>query len=201
MKGYGYMKKLLLLLSFLAFISTGFTQGIHVAVGGGMTFVQGPDQWTNPLDKLGADFNTEYNVGVKVKLGLPLIPIVPVAGMNYYFMKGNLSSSDYSKSLNLLSLYAGGEYALIPGPFSPYAGLDLQYNYFMEGKEDFPGGSASFSGSGSRVGLGIGAGIDFKLLPFLGLDLNLKYNIFNLLGKQSGEPTYSVLNLNLYFSF
>lgn len=197
------MKKLLLFFFIIIGLNSGYPQ-IKFLIGGGLASVQGPPEWTNTFEKLGADFNNELNIGAKVKIGIPIIPFKPVAGITYYFLKGSSSSSqagDFSKSLNLLSLYAGGEYAFIPGPFSPYANVDIQYNFFMEGKEEFPGGNGSFSGSGNRIGLGLGIGMNFKFLPFMGLDLSVKYNFLNISGKQENEPSYRILNFNLFFSF
>lgn len=191
------MKKLFVPFLFIAIsffpIQTGFAQSIDIGLGGGLSLVQTPAAYTDA-----AGFSTEYHIGIKGKLNFPLIPITPIGFVEYHFFNGSMNTLDGSvdTKLNILSIGVGGEVSLLPGPLSPYLGLDLEFNNFGNFE---PSGAGS--GSVSRTGLGIGAGLMFKLLPVINVDLNLKYQMMNLLGKSDGEETVGIINLNAAIFF
>jgi len=197
------MKKVLLFLAFITFINMTFAQGLKFGIGGGLSLVQSPKAWTEDINNGGAGFKTAFNIAGKVKLKLPLIPLTPTGMVQYSFFNGSYSNAlgEYKTSMNVLTLAAGGEFSFLPGPLSPYAGLDIMYNNFMEGKVTFPGGSSVFSTSASRVGLGIGVGVEFNLIPMINFDLSAKYKIMNLVGKETGEESVGILDINLFVFF
>jgi opacity protein-like surface antigen len=94
--------------------------------------------------------------------------------------------------VGILSIGVGGELSLAPGPLNPYLGLDLEFNNFG----DMKAGDQTISSGISRTGIGVGAGIMFKLLPVISVDVSLKYQMMNLIGKSDGEDTIGILNLN-----
>ena len=89
---------------------------------------------------------------------------------------------------------AGIEYP-IPTPIvHPYLGLDGLVNLLSS--------TASGSSSITREGLGIGGGIQFSVPAFGSFDASVKYQMFNLIGKESNEQNLSqiVTTLSIMFS-
>jgi hypothetical protein len=92
-------------------------------------------------------------------------------------------------SMKLLSYGVGTEFHLpLPLiPIHPYIGIDLMFTNFsgetvFTGDQRVPSGTYSLN-SASRTGLGIGAGAELSLGKKYSLDLDIKYNMYNLLGK------------------
>jgi hypothetical protein len=195
------MKNSILILFVMAavlFAAESYAQGLKFGVGGGLSMVQTPDAYANDIADGGAGFSSEYHFGIKAKLSLPLVPVTPVAFLNYHLLSGEGESAigNVESKQNILTVGVGVNYNLIPGPLSPYAALDLQYNSFG----DYEIGSQTFAGN-SRVGLGVGAGVDFTLLPMLDFDVSAKYNMLNLFGKEGEEETIGIITLNLTVMF
>lgn len=178
---------LLIMISFPSFQSTR-AQGLKLGIGGGLSMVQSPDSYTD-----GAGFSTEYHIGLRARLSLPAVPITPIGFVEYHFLTGSMNVQDVSVDTkqNILSIGVGGEFTLVPGPFSPYLGLDLEFNSFGDFE---PSGYGIGSGK-SRMGIGIGAGVMFNLIV-IDIDVNLKYQMMNLIGKEDNEDTIGILNLN-----
>ncbi len=187
------MKKSFILFLFAAVALFSFqetnAQGLKIGVGGGLSSVQTPDFYKNA-----AGFSTEYHVGLKGKLSIPVFPITPIGFIEYHFFRGQTPDGADTKR-NILSVGVGGELELLPGPLSPYLGLDLEFNNFG----DLEAGSFSSPGV-SRVGLGIGAGAMLNLLV-IDVDVSLKYQMLNLFGKDNGEDTIGIINLNVAVFF
>lgn len=155
--------------------------------------VQSPSAYTDQ-----ANFSSEYHVGIKGKFNIPLFPITPIGFLDYHFLRGTQTSNSLSVDTkeNILSIGVGGELSLLPGPLSPYLGLDFEYNSLG----DLTVGSNTVSGV-SRTGIGVGAGVMIKLLPVINLDVSLKYQMLNLFGKENGEETIGIINLNAAIFF
>ena len=165
-------------------------QSIKIGIGGGLSSVQSPDSY-----KDGAGFSSEYHVGLKGKLNFPLFPITPIGFVEYHFFRGQTPAGADTKQ-NILSIGVGGEMSLLPGPLSPYLGLDFEFNNFSD--LEISGGT-NLSGN-SRTGLGVGAGVMLTLLP-IDFDVSLKYQMLNLFGKEDGEETIGIINLNVAVFF
>jgi opacity protein-like surface antigen len=197
------MKKIMLLFLFISISAFTFVhaQSIDLGIGGGLTLVQSPAAYT---DYYG--FSSEYHIGIKGRLNFPLLPITPYGFIDYHFFRGTASGivtipenppiENADTKQNLLSIGVGAELSLVPGPISPYLGLDFEYNNFG----DLTYGSYTSAGN-SRSGIGIGAGVLFKLLPMVNVDASLKYQMLNLFGKTDGEDTIGIINLNLALFF
>jgi Outer membrane protein beta-barrel domain len=179
------------------FIQNTKAQSIDLGIGGGLTFVQSPTSYT---DLTG--FSSEFHVGIKGKLNFPLIPITPIGFIDYHFLNGTESTSlgDFNTKQNILTLGLGGELSLVPGPLSPYVGLDFEFNKLGDYTVTGPLGESKI-GSVSRTGLGIDAGVMIKLIPLFNVDVSLKYQMLNLFGKESGEETIGIINLNAALFF
>jgi len=188
------MKKSLILFLFAAFCLLSLqetnAQGIKIGVGGGLSAVQSPAYYTDA-----AGFSSEYHIGVKGKLSIPIFPITPIGFVEYHFFRGQTPAGADTKQ-NILSIGVGGELGLLPGPLSPYVGLDLEFNNFGDFETT---GSPTASGV-SRMGLGVGAGVMLTLLP-IDFDVSLKYQMLNLFGKEDGEDTIGIINLNAAIFF
>ncbi len=180
---------LFIAVSFLAY-QNAQAQTIKLGIGGGLSSVQSPTYYTD-----NAGFSSEYHIGVKGKLSLPVIPITPIGFVEYHFFRG-LTPAGADTKQNILSIGVGGELSLLPGPLSPYVGLDIEFNSLGDFETT---GSPTASGV-SRMGLGIGAGAMLTLLP-IDFDVSLKYQMLNLFGKESGEETIGIINLNAAIFF
>jgi len=166
-------------------------QSLKIGIGGGLSSVQSPSYYTDA-----AGFSSEYHIGIKAKLSVPVIPITPIGFIEYHFFRGKTAVGDADTKQNILSIGVGGELSLLPGPLSPYLGLDIEFNSLG----DFETTGAPTASGVSRMGLGIGAGVMLTLLP-IDFDVSLKYQMLNLFGKESGEETIGIINLNAAIFF
>jgi len=164
-------------------------QSIDLGFGGGLSVVQSPAYYTDV-----AGFSSEYHIGIKGKLNLPLIPFTPIGFIEYHFFRGSQNTPliNGDTKQNILSLGVGGEWSMSPGPLNPYLGLDLEFNHLS----DLETAGSSTAAGVSRMGLGFGIGVMFKLIPLFNLDVSVKYQMLNLIGKKSGEETIGIINLN-----
>lgn len=204
------MKKLFslfMIVFFLVAFNTTFSQGIKVGPSVGYTLIQSPDMLTKKIDEGGAGFGNPLHFGLKAKFSLPLIPLRINGHFHYtpFSSEATIGAASIENTMSLMTVSVGGEWALIPGPLSPYLGLDLQMNSIGEFKTvvKTPGGTNEFKSDGeSRWGLGIGAGVEFTLIPKFDLDVAVKYNLLNLVGKESGEESINTITLtvNVLFS-
>ncbi len=201
------MKKLttlfasLVIVSFLSF--NAFAQGVNIGIGGGLTQITGPASYTNKISEGGFGFTSAYNLGIKAKINIPLSPITPIGYFSYTFLRNSesLTAGEVKYSENIISVGVGGELSIlpIPGPLSPYICLDVAYNKFGDVDREAPllyGGNKTITGV-SRYGLDLGVGTQVNLLV-LKLDASLKYHLYNLFGKESGEENVTGLTLDVY---
>lgn len=132
-----------------------------------------------------------FNIHAKARLGLPFINLFGEVGYSSFSGEGNAEASrgTLKVSNNVISIKAGPEYSFsIPlSPLTPYLQGFVAFNSFS-GKVDIKGVSNVPSGeydikSTSRIGLGLGAGVMFKLAS-INLDFNLQYHMMNISGKE-----------------
>lgn len=198
------------------FIFTGLlnAQSISIGVTGGLTTITGPDALTDDIENGGMGFGTHPHYGLKGKFKLPVIPLTITGQVLYASFSGEGEYSivpgtnpvSFETESSLLTFGVGAEYSFIPGPISPYLAVDLFYANSGETKlsSDTQGANfeQTFDGE-NRTGIGVGAGLDFGLLPMIDVDVSAKYNINNLIGKEEGEETFSTVNFTatVYFGF
>ncbi len=182
------MKRIFTLFAIVLVATTVNAQSLRIGLGGGISKVTGPDDYTNSIVSKngGLGFDSEYLLGGKAKFGLPIIPLNIVGSVYYHSFDGEAKSINTETSASLLSIGIGAEWGIIPGPVSPYVGLDFLINSFGDVEIKDANGKHTEE-IGSRYGIGIGAGVDFKLLPKVDIDLCAKYNFNNLLGKDDKE--------------
>ncbi len=209
MKKIVYLSLLVLPLLFISF--TAKAQSIKLGPGGGLTLVQSPEELTKDISEDGAGFGSEFHVGLKAKVSFPLLPLT-LTGQFYYHLMGasdnfsiaSLGNVDAETDLKYWVIGVGGEWTLLPGPISPYIGFD----FFNTSSGDFkisvstPAGSQEQTAEGdARWGIGVGAGVEFTLLPTIDVDVVAKYNFNNLLGKEDGEEAFNTITLSANFLF
>jgi len=156
-------------------------QLLQIGAGGGITQVLAPESYTNY-------YSTEWNAGVIVKLGLPLLPITPRAFILYNSLWGEDSSSNAEVNLAIGEIGLGLQYNFVPLPagFDPYIALDLELSRYQ---------------GLNRFGAGVGLGTEITIIPIIDLDVYACYKMFNLVGKSEGEETISALTLDVFILF
>jgi hypothetical protein len=207
------MKKFGLLISFVVLFTLlsgiGLAQSFSIGVGGGLSQVVGPDYYTKDVSKGGLGFSTEWNAGLTAKLGLPLLPIKPRAIFMYHSFSGSgeldptlFNPNKYKLTQSIITAGVGIQYNFVPVPVGPdpYVFVDILYNNFGKLKID-PQPTIDFSKGVSRTGLAVGLGTAVPLIPVLNLDLQVAYQMLNLVGKDSGEKTVGVVTLDLFLMF
>ena len=202
------MKKIRIATAIIFAVMLSFTvsaQSFNIGVGGGLTNVVGSEDYTNKISEEGLGYSTEWNGGVIAKLGLPLIPITPRAFILYHTLNGkgtSLNSSEIENSQSILSVGLGAQIGFIPVPagFDPYFSVDLLYNNFGEHTQTTVGVDSTLSGN-SRFGLGLGVGTEVTIIPVINLDFLLSYQMMNLVGKEEGESSLSILTLDAFLLF
>ena len=184
-----------ILILFILLTTASFAQGLKFGFGGGLSTISNSNS--------GLSYNAGYHLSAKAKIDIPLFPIRPVAFIQYYILNGNYSFAGFtgSTSQKIFSAGIGAEYSLLPGPISPYLAVDFGYNNIGEVKFEPSILNQSSSASFSRTGLDIGAGVEISIPFLVSFDVSAKYNMLNLFGKQSGEGSISVFNLNLSVLF
>ena len=170
----------------------------------------GSQDFTDKITEDGLGYSTEWNGGVIVKLGLSLVPITPRAFFLYHTLNGSedfvdplgIGTSINSNSQSILSVGLGAQIGFTPVPagFDPYFAIDLMYNSFGELKQTTFGVDSKFY-SISRFGLGLGVGAEILLIPVLNLDVLISYQMMNLVGKEDGESSLSILTVDAFLLF
>ncbi|MBI9072231.1 MAG: outer membrane beta-barrel protein [Melioribacteraceae bacterium] len=195
------------LIILLLLVSISKAQSLRIGPAVGFTAVQESGIFGPSMPDL--DNNLHY--GVKAKLSLPMLPLKIQAHVIYTSFEGSgnaippifssLTKTDVKVETSLLSIGIGGEWALIPGPVQPYIAADFLISSFGDTDISYSNIYDVSTSGESRYGLGIGAGVDFKLLPTIDVDLTLKYNFNNLIGKEDWEDNFNTINLTANILF
>lgn len=209
------MKKLFTVLLVLVSTTLISAQSFKIGVGGGLTTFTAPESLTKDISEGGFGVSVGYHFGAKARFSLPVIPLAFFCEINYSPLKGeedvdynNLYGHNikmhYETESSLLSIGIGAQYSIIPGPISPYASAEVIYNSLADMKVKYSGTSGStivkeemtVSEKFNRTGVGLGAGVFISVLPLIDIDVNVKYKIVNVAGKEDGEDTMSLVNVN-----
>jgi hypothetical protein len=170
-------------------------QSIRFGPSIGFTFPNNQDFSITQAINSTLEFDGDIHYGAKLKIGFPVVPVTITGGFMYTKLSGSISGLTGDAAFYAIS--AGGEYALIPGPIQPYAALDLMYTSLG----DFSFNNISTDNSAGRFGLGLGAGVDIKILPKIDVDVSLKYCFNNLIGKKEGENSFNTANISVNILF
>jgi opacity protein-like surface antigen len=209
MKKLLFVTSLVMLFAVRLYSQTGFSIGPSV----GVTIPSGDYSGTTVDYYNGAKYGlgSGVNFGVVFKARLPVLNIRAAVNYSSLSNSGN-SETDRPQSFievkhNLLMLSAGPEFKFnIPASsLTPYAGADLIFTS-ISGESRFDeaarvdDGTYTMNGS-SRLGIGLGAGAEIAIGNKFGIDICLRYNLINLIGKKfeelpSDERVDSYVNLN-----
>ena len=196
------MKKITIVLFSVFFILSINTkvqaQLVSIGAGGGLTQILSPDYYKNDIPD-GLGFSSGYNLGIIVKVGLPVIPITPRGFILYHTLEGNSNAIENSQSITSVGLGVQYEFIPVPAGFDPYLSLDVTFNNFGDFEGTLPTDFLAINGS--RLGLQLGVGTEITIIPLINLDVFAGYNWFNLTGKEDGEETVSAFVLDLFLMF
>jgi hypothetical protein len=182
------MKTSLLLLLLYLFLTLGISSAqvpvvgspvsLDLGLGGGVSIPNGTFSDKN---------NSGYHAGAKARVH-GLLPLNIVAS-GYY----NRLSNKLGGESDLATMLGAGLELPVPSVIvNPYVGVDALWNrYTMSNVE-----------TKTRIGLDVGAGVDFSIPGLGSFDTSIKYQMFNLFGKENGEETLSQIagNVTLMFS-
>ncbi|MHB8580690.1 MAG: outer membrane beta-barrel protein [Ignavibacteriaceae bacterium] len=188
---------------FILFANTSQAQMLKLGVSAGLTSLTSPAGYTNSVGVDGLGFGSNFNFGLQVRIDVPLIPLTPIVFVNYHMLRGsgNVNNIAVSTSQNIWSAGVEAEYNILPLPFvKPYVSIEAAINSFGSLSADFSSFNLSQGGM-TRYGSAIGIGTVVTILPIVDLDASLKYNLFNLIGKSSGESSINALTLDLAVIF
>jgi len=190
-----------------------FSQELFAGFGWGLTNFQNNVVESTGFSELNYNADSEYRYSFLLKYQVPNSNFRFKGGFNYSSIKGIGTITDTNPNRNsvpivvetenqLRTLILGFEYVVKDSIFTPYLGLDLLVGIF--GDADIYRQTKSgertreiYQGK-TRIGLGINAGVGYKLIPGIELDLNLLYGSLNLLGKEDFE--YSIVTTDLTVS-
>lgn len=173
------------------------------------------DDNLNTNDISSGDFFTDnaemgYHLGVAARIELsPMFHFV--GGVEFHrFPRSEFKIKDpqtgeihqFKSTQNIIPIHAGINLAFINTDFlNVYATGGFAYNY-ISNSVDYVSDESNFSvpldmsPTDSRIGYFFGAGTDFDLQIFK-LNLELKYQHINIIGKEAGEPDKKFLAVSL----
>lgn len=197
------MKKLVALFVILAaFLSLNnnstFSQPqIKVHVTGGYNLPLPDLKGEYPADTNSLYQKSGFNVGADVKyyLGKKRNVGITLSGAYNSFSSGDISMTGATmvSKVNIMAIGLGVEYSFMPkGKTNPFLGAEFTGNFFSGKRTVTPttGTASEFTlKSASRFGIGVGGGLDFTFNKSIGAVVGFKYNMTNLIGKDSVTST------------
>jgi len=198
------MKNLLILIVFLSFLAEPiklYGQHTHMELFGGISTMLSPDALTKDISQGGAGFNKGFNVGLEALTEIPLAVTDPYLFIKYQRFTGSQNTllGNESSSMNIYSAGIGIRTNLSKSPTHPYLTINAAFNKLGELKTETPLGN-SISASQSRVGGGIGGGLNIGIPLLFSIDITATYNILNLIGRGPGEKIASTVDLSVGIS-
>ena len=151
---------------------------VDLGIGGGVSIPNGTFSDRN---------NSGYHAGAKARVhGLMPLNIIASGYYNRLLNKSG-GESDIATMLG-----AGIELPVPSVIVNPYFGVDALWNRYTISNVEIK----------TRIGLDVGAGVDFSIPGLGSFDTSIKYQMFNLFGKDDGEDTLSQItgNVTLMFS-
>lgn len=151
---------------------------LDFGVGGGVSLPSGDSSNAN---------NTGWHGTGKIRVH-GFMPLNVIASVGYHRVPNKIGGEPDT----YLQIGGGLEYSFPAPMMMPYLGVDGFYNISNTG----PGSS-----SVSRGGLGVGGGIEFSVPSFGSIDASVKYQMLNLMGKQTNEVSYSQITATVALMF
>mgnify|MGYP001202626639 CR=1 FL=1 len=197
------MKKLIALLVILAAClslnnTTTFSQPqIKVHVTGGYNLPLPDLKGEYPADTNSLFQKSGFNAGADVKyyLGKKRNVGITLSGAYNSFSSGDVSVTGGTvvSKVNIIAIGLGVEYSFMPkGKTNPFLGAEFTGNFFGGKTTTTPTTGTeteSTMKSASRFGIGVGGGLDFTFNKSIGAVVGFKYNMANLIGKDSVTST------------
>ncbi|MBI3004067.1 MAG: outer membrane beta-barrel protein [Ignavibacteriales bacterium] len=190
------MKKVVMLVAVML-VASGvvYSQAFKVtSVGGnlGVHGLLGPEGATEVVSKGGAGmgFGPFLGVGGRLRASMASMPKIRwAAGVRYDIFQGAGGTPETKITQGILGIGLGAEYPLKAMKMGakemwPYVGGEIQVNVYPAATID-PAIAGYTPNSGTRIGIGLGGGVEYPLTPKMNLDVGLKLSIANLLGKGS----------------
>lgn len=197
------MKKLVALFVILAAFlslnnSTTFSQPqVKVHVTGGYNLPLPDLKGEYPADTNSMLQKSGFNAGADVKyyLGKKRNVGITLSGAYNSFSSGDISltGGSFITKVNIIAIGLGVEYSFMPkGKTNPFLGAEFTGNFFSGKTKTTPTGGTETEAtmkSASRFGIGVGGGLDFTFNKSIGAVVGVKYNMANLIGKDSVTST------------
>jgi hypothetical protein len=152
--------------------------------------------------KIGYSFGINANLPLSnnfvFKSGIALCRF-PQTELKIYFPEQQVDTVVLKSIQNIIPISAGIDLFVFKSVISPYISANLSYNYIVNTldivklNQELP---IATSETYSRLGAGVGAGLDFDL-EILTLNLEAKYWWVNLIGKTAEEPNKNYLTVTL----
>lgn len=150
-----------------------------------------PADTNSMLQKSGfnAGADVKYYLGKKRNVGITL------SGAYNSFSSGDISytGGSFVSKVNIIAIGLGVEYSFMPkGKTNPFLGAEFTGNFFGGKTTTTPTGGTETEStlkSASRFGVQFGGGLDFTFNKSIGAVVGLKYNLANLIGKDSVVST------------
>jgi len=195
------MNKVLLML-FLVFVFVvpsyaqvpviGFPMHLDLGIGGGVS-------WPNET-LLKHTEPSGWNAGIKARIH-GILPVSFIGSVVYNRIRNKIYDSDIPFGVpfepgeaDVTWMIGGGlEYSLPIPLVTPYLGVEGLLNLMSNSKE----GASSVT----RGGVGLGGGVQFSIPAFGSVDASLKYQIFNLIGKENAEDEMSQVAASIAIMF
>ena len=208
--------------------SIGLSQTLSIGAGGGSVFVLKSSYYTDPIGYpgihyvngvqsmyAGQNLGTAFQLAAIAELRFAEFPATVSVGVDYAFLRGHGNTVSFypapstqsypvkaTTKVDLLSFSFGTTLHLIKGPISPFLVMNVQLNHFSESsvRLDEPGwwSEAKTLDSYNRLGLGIGSGVDFSLLPGTTTRVTTVYNIYNVSGRNTGEAQMKSIGITAF---
>lgn len=189
------------ILSFMVQINKSFSQSLYLGPTVGITSPSGDYSGSTMEYYAGSKYglSTGFNLGVLLKTNTG--PFMLRGSANYSSLKNSGSAEPgdgfIEHKSNIFTLSAGPEFYLTsdPAPLKPYLGADVLLS-FISGRSTFssvdfvPDGTFDMQ-SATRIGLGLGAGFEYSIGSGNILDVSIRYNFVNLIGKEFNDGTPS----------
>ncbi len=137
-------------------------------------------------------FDKNGNIRAVVGLGYNLF-------MNPAEYASITGSYKYKPMIGILTASLGAEYAFLPkGKTNPFVGVDFTANFFngsFEYDPQFTGIPNVTLKPATRFGIQFNAGVDIQLGKSIGIVVGGKYNLANLIGKDSDTSKFSAASI------
>lgn len=163
-----------------SYAQVGPPVNLELGFGGGLTL---------PSADLSDVTDAGYNLGIKARIG-GLMPINLAGAVLYNRLPLKSLSSEAATSW-ILSV--GPEFTIPSIMVKPYFGADALVNMLSS---TLPNASTE-----TRFGLGLGGGAVFSVPALGSFDASVKYQMLNLIGKETNESNSSQIMLNVSLMF